>query len=195
LSITRETIGNIDDIPAFDFLNNIIDGVKVLILYIVYYIIPVIVTVILGLATGAFNYIYQMIPYYIMYGSAAASAMPQELLASVGISFLLIFLIGGILFLIFSLLLFVAKAVLAETKSLVAAINMLEVFKKIGEIGWGNYIIWLIIWILILVVISFIAGIIGIIPFVGVIIVSLAFKPYMEMFSARALGLIYNESE
>ena len=196
LSITRKTIDNTEeDIPAFDFLNNIIDGVKVLILNIVYYIIPVIITAILGLVTGAFAYIYQMVPYYIMYGSSAASAMPQELLASAGISFLAVLLIGGILFLIFGVLLIAAKEVLAETESLVAAINMIDVFKKIGEIGWGNYIIWFIVWVLLLFVISFIAGIITIIPFIGLIIVSLVFKPYMEMLSARALGLIYNESK
>lgn len=196
LSITRKTINNVDgDVPALDLVKNVIDGIKVLILNIVYYIIPVIITFIVALATGALSYIYQMIPYYMMYGSAASSAMPQELVTSASISFLLVFLVGGILFLIFGLLLLVAKAVLAETESLAKAINMVDVFKKIGEISWGNYIIWLILMLILLFVIGFFTGIISIIPFIGIIIALLIIKPYVDMFFARALGLIYNESK
>jgi len=196
LSITRKSINNVNgDVPALDLVKNIVDGIKVLILNIVYYIIPVIITFILALATNAFSYLYQMFSYIITYGSNASSAMPQELLVNAGFSFLIVFLVGGIFFLVFTLLFLVAKAVLAETESLAAAINIVDVFKKIGEISWGNYIIWLILVVIILFVISLIGGFVALIPFAGAIIALLVVEPYVGMFFARALGLIYNESK
>jgi len=193
LSITRETINNEDgDMPELDLLTNIIDGIKVFILHIVYYIIPTIIALIVAFATGAFNNLYQLMLLSIASGS---STIPQDLLLSLGFSVITIFFVAGIFFLIFSVLLLVARAVLAETGSLMAAINMVEVFKKISEIGWGTYIIWLIVYVILIFVIGIITGIFNAIPFVGIIIVLLFFKPYTEIFAARTLGLIYNESK
>ena len=192
LSITRKTIKNVDgDIPELDLLKNLIDGIKVVILEIVYYIVPVLVLLVVGFLTGAFGSIIQLLPYLI----TNSGAIPPALLSSIGISFLATFLIAGIFFIIFGLLLMIARAVLAETESLVEAINIPEVFKKIGEIGWGNYIVWIVVYIILLLIIAFISGFIAVIPFIGIIISALIAKPYIEMFSARALGLIYNESK
>jgi len=196
LSITGKTITNVEgDIPELNLLKNFIDGIKVFVLSIVYFIIPVIVASLVAFATGAFNAITQMVPYIYTYGSGAASQMPQELLTTIGFSFMSVFFIGGIFFLIFGLLYQIAYAVLAETESLATAINMVDVFKKIGEIGWGNYIIWIIVFILLSFVIALVNGIAGMIPFIGFIIGLLIISPYTSMFGARALGLIYNESK
>ncbi|OQD59603.1 hypothetical protein MBBAR_2c00510 [Methanobrevibacter arboriphilus JCM 13429 = DSM 1125] len=194
LSIVRTTVKDTDDpLPDFDWGKNFIDGIKLAILHIVYYIIPVIITLIVAYATGAFNYFYQLAILSASTGSIQTA--PESLVASAGLSFLTVFIIAAILFIIFGLLLLIAKAVLAETESLGAAANFSNVFKKIGKIGWGTYIIWLILFAIILIVIGIITTLINAIPFIGAIIVLLIVKSYTEIFSARTLGLIYNESK
>ncbi|MBZ9570281.1 DUF4013 domain-containing protein [Methanobrevibacter sp. TMH8] len=194
LSITRKSINNVDgDVPAFDWVKNFVDGLKVLVLRFIYYIIPALVTLIVAYATGAFNYIYQLALYYVMYGP---NAIPQALSSAAAFSFLMVFVIGGIFFLVFSLLFLAAVAVLAETESLGKAVNIIDVFHKIGEIGWANYIIWVVLYAIILfVVINTVIGVVSIIPYIGIIIVMLILRPYADMFAARALGLVYNESK
>lgn len=194
LSITRKTINNVEgDVPAFDWLNNIVDGLKIVVLRIVYYIIPVIITLIVAYVSGAFNYMYQLITYYLTYGSLNSAS--QALLSAAGVSFFTVFIVAAILFIIFSLLFLAAVAVLAETESIGAAVNMVEVFKKIGEIKWGNYIIWAILYAIILIIIGAVISFISIIPIIGIIIAILILRPYADMFAARSLGLIYNESK
>jgi hypothetical protein len=193
LNITRKTIALEAEIPDFNWAKDIVDGIKLLILEIVYYIIPVIVTLIVAYVTGAFNYLIQIMSYSMLYGST--NAIPESVLVGAATSFLIVFFIGAILFIIFTLLVLIAIGKLAETGSLGAAINMKDVFNKIGEIGWGNYIVWIVVYVLILFVIGIILGIIQLIPFIGIIIGLLLISPYIQMFSSRALGLIYNESK
>jgi len=191
LSITRDTIGLQEEIPEFDWVKNLIDGIKLLILEIVYYIIPLIVVVIVAYATGAFSYIVEIINYVITYG---ATNIPQSIILEAAVSFLLVFLVGGIFYIIFTLLYYIATAILAETDSLVEAINIIEVFNKIGEIGLANYLIWAVLLVIISFVIGIIGGIIQIIPLIGLIIVMLVIYPFIKILSSRALGLIYNEA-
>ncbi|MCL2116252.1 MAG: DUF4013 domain-containing protein [Methanobrevibacter sp.] len=178
LSIVRTTIGLEENIPDFKWSENIIDGIKVLVLSIAHFIIPFVL--IFG---GVFTQLY------------------------------LISFIGFILFIPLALLLNIAIARLAETDNLVEAINFIETFNKIGEIGWSNYILWIIVFICALIgifigifIISFVIGIIvgiitiilGTIPFITFIISilgALLFSPYIQIFSSRALGLLYNESK
>lgn len=193
LDITRKTIALESEIPDFNWAKDIVDGIKLLIVEIVYYIIPVIITVIVAYVTGAFNYLIQIISYSMLYGSA--NAIPQSVLSSALTSFLIVFFVGAILFIIFTLLVVIAIGKLAETGSLGAAINMKDIFNKIGEIGWGNYIVWMVVYVVIVFVIAIVLGIIQLIPFIGIIIGLLVISPYIQMFSSRALGLIYNESK
>ncbi|MEA4956321.1 hypothetical protein SDC9_03711 [bioreactor metagenome] len=193
LSIVRKTVNKGDDLPEFDWGRNFVDGVKVLILSIVYYIIPVIITLIVIYATGAFQHLYQLIAFYAVSGSLAAA--PESLLSAAGASFLTVFIVAAILFIIFGLLFLAAKAVLADTESLGSAVNMVDVFKKIGEISWGNYILWAILYAIIIFILSFVVNLISAIPVIGLIIAFLIIRPYIEIFAARALGLVYNESK
>ncbi|MDR2966878.1 MAG: DUF4013 domain-containing protein [Methanobacteriaceae archaeon] len=194
LSITRNTINNLErNIPELDWVNNIIDGIKVVVLTIVYYIIPVIVTLITFYIVGAFDFINQIISNYAVYGSINQTL--ESITIGNDLNILIVLILALILYILFSLLFLVAKAVLAETKSLATAVNMIDVFKKIGQIKWKNYIVWVILFTVISSFINLVIGIIVFIPFIGVIFVSLIVNPYVEIFSARALGLIYNESK
>lgn len=200
LSITNKTILNSDEIPIFDWVKNLVDGIKVAVLSIIYYIIPAIITLIVAYATGLFEKYFEILRYS-MYSSVqsnlttAASTMPTTLINELFSSLMITGIIAIILFIIFGLLLTIATAKLAETGSLKAGLMINEVFDDIGKIGWGKYIIWIILLIIISIVISFLAGLISLIPIIGSIIVALVIYPYIAMFSARALGLIFNESK
>jgi hypothetical protein len=193
LSVTKKTIANPEgEAPEFELVTNIIEGIKVLILEIVYYIIPLLIILLVAYFTGAFNYFYQI------FTTAAATGsfdpISNTLLGAAGTSFLEVVIVGWILYLIFSILLLVARAKLAETGSLGEAINMVDVFNKIGEIGWGNFIIWLIIYAIIVYLIAAAFVVVSaFVPIIGTIIAMLVISPFVDMFAARALGLIYTE--
>lgn len=215
VSIIRKTLALEEDLPAFEWGANIIDGIKLSLLSIVYYIIPFVVTLIVGFATGAFNQLAELMNHYIVYGSL--NTIPHSVLNSAAFSFLTTFIIGAILFIIFTLLLNIAIGRLAETDSLIKSMNMISIFNKIGEIGWANYIIWILVFIGILIImgilifiISFIIAIILTIiayltgtiqlfsesgTILGIFLGAFLISPYFLMFQSKALGLLYNESK
>jgi len=179
LNIVRKTLALEEEIPEFEIKLNIIDGLKVLVLSIAYCIIPLI---------------------FIIGGIIAKLSI-------------LIF-IGAILLILFSLLLIIATARLAETDNLIEAMNYINVFNKIGEIGWANFVIWIIVFILamigIMIVISIVTGLLGLLlgmiialtgaslsigVFIFSILILFLFYPFIQLFSSRALGLLYNEAK
>ncbi|MCL2156530.1 MAG: DUF4013 domain-containing protein [Methanobrevibacter sp.] len=161
ISVIRKTLFNPDKVPSFDLVKNLVSGLKLAILSVVYYLIPVAISLLLS--------------YFVNF--------------SIG------FIVWILLSTIATLLLIVATSRLAETNSLKEALKIDEVFKDISKIGIANYIVWIIIYLSIGIIISFITFIIMFIPIIGVIIGFLAIMPFITMFSARAIGLLYNESK
>jgi len=64
-----------------------------------------------------------------------------------------------------------------------------EILQIIGKIGWGKYIIWLIV----TSVISLAVGALSSIPLIGWIL-SLIVSPVLGVFAMRSAALIYNEA-
>jgi hypothetical protein len=194
LDVTRKTIEDSDnEIPEFNLLSNLVDGLKATILKIVYYLIPVIITIILTFGFGIYESLLKVSAEYSLHNTITPAA--QAIITPVAINILILVFVALILFIIFSLLSSIATAILAETSSLSKALNFVNAFKKIGQIGWGVYIAWFIVFIICSVIIAFIGSIISLIPVIGVIIYILIFMSYISIFDARALGLIYNRSE
>ena len=192
LSITRETINMQEAIPELDWEKNLIDGIKLFILKVVYYLIPFIAILIVAYVTGAFGHLYQILYFIIISGT---TTIPQSLFFNLVTNFVGVFLIGAILYIFFSILYLIAIAKFAESDSLAESCNMINVLKKINDIGWKNYINWLIIFLVISLLLGFIMDVIGLIPIFGIIFLFLVFSPFLKMFTSRALGLIYNESK
>ena len=65
-----------------------------------------------------------------------------------------------------------------------------EIITIIGEIGWGKYVLWLIV----IFIISAIFSSIGRIPIIGALIV-FGIAPLFFVFIARSVALIYNDSK
>ena len=204
LSVTRESIFGSNDLPNLEFLKNIVDGLKLIVVNIVYYIIPLIVTIIVAYATGLFNNLSQLFTYmtqtYILtsQNATAIPQIPQELLVSLGVSLLIVGIVAFITFVLATLFFEIAVARLAETEKLSEIFNCKEIFEDIGKIGWGKYILWFILIYLILIAVSMILGALQTIPIVNLIISLLSLLlvlPFLLLFGSRALGLIYKESK
>ena len=181
LRIIKSTIAGVDELPDFDDWGDMfVDGLKVLIVFIIYMLIPGIV-IVAGILSSMAS---------LAITNTSLSTAPASVFALIGVTTI----IGYILALIFGLFAYMAIANMALYDELGAAFRFGEILDKIKMIGWGNYIIWYIfIWI-IAFIIGFITGELNIIPILGTIIAFLVINPYFLMLYARLLGLIYESS-
>jgi hypothetical protein len=81
----------------------------------------------------------------------------------------------------------------ARTGSMGEAFNFKEITATIGRIGWGSYIIALIVFIVVIIVIEIIISIIGMIPIIGPIIGFVLIAPVM-LFESRYLCQVYDSA-
>lgn len=199
VAVLRENISGSDAVPEIDFGTNFIDGIKYLIVAIVYMIIPFIISVIIAAVTGVFGNaieigsIISQNPELIENATALTQGIPQDLLAGLFGGLSITAVISVILFIIFVLLFLIASARLAETRSIKEALLINKVIEDIGEIGFGRYIGWYIIYIIIALVLGIIFAIISAIPYIGALLSALVCSPFIYLFNGRALGLLYGE--
>ncbi|MEM3462728.1 MAG: DUF4013 domain-containing protein, partial [Candidatus Bathyarchaeia archaeon] len=73
-----------------------------------------------------------------------------------------------------------------RTGRFVKAFAFGEIIGIIGKVGWGNYIIWLIVMFAIALIFSAIGGI----PWIGWLISLILMPPFLA-FASRSLGLVY----
>ena len=149
--------------------NNLIDGIKSLIISIVYFIIPIIITVILAVITGAIG------------------AGLNQLIAGLGV----FAVIAVIVFIFFAIFEIVALARFADTGELGEALNIGEVIEDVKKIGIGKIILFAIVSVIIIIVASLLVSFLGIIPFIGFLIAQLIIGAFITLFYSRAIGLLY----
>jgi hypothetical protein len=167
--VTKYAINSSNEIPDLDLQNNLIDGIKSLIIGIVYFIIPIIITIIFAIITGAI------------------SAGFNQMMAGLGV-FLVIVVIVFIFFAIFEM---VALARFADTGELGEALNIGEVIEDVKRIGVGQIILFAIASVIILIVASLLVSVLGFIPFIGIIIAQLIIGAFTTLFYSRGIGLLY----
>lgn len=169
LDVVRGAINHSDAIPDIDPMNNIIDGLKVLVISIVYFIIPIIITL---LFTGV---------------SGAIGAGLNNIVAALGFAVI----IAIIIFIIFAIFQIIALARFAESGKLGDAFSFGEIFEDIKQIGIGKIIALIIIAIIVVAIAAIISSIFALIPFVGSIISSILIGAFVVLFYNRAIGLLY----
>lgn len=200
VSIIRSGIEHEESAPQFMWKENLVTGVKFVVLNIVYFIIPGLVVLILGWVTNLFGMASIMFTR-MMYASMAAPAnatvtiadvVPQSMIISFGNSLIIVGIIGFILFVIFGFLETMGQCRLAKTDSLGYAVNIPEAFRDIGRIGFGKVIgLTVLIFVIILVINCIISGLNAYIA--GFSILSIIVTPYLSFFAARASGLLYSD--
>jgi hypothetical protein len=149
-----------------------IDGIKMIIIGLVYMIIPLIIlfasagSAIMGLA-----------------GNDGAGSL--ALLGAAAGGLIIYFIVAFI----FGLFATIGMVRFARTEAMGEAFNFGEILATIGRIGWGSYIIaLLVLWI----VIGVIEGILMMIPVIGGIILFII-TPFLTMVSSRYISLLYDE--
>lgn len=172
-----------DPLPAVSGFGRLFsDGIKYLVVEIIYFI-PVLI--ILVLTAGA----------AIMSALPIIRALPTEpdlnaLLPVIG-SVVVGILIAVIVAFILGLFAIIAIVRLARTGRIGEAFNFSAIFSTIGKIGWGTYIFGLIIMV---VLVGIVQLIIGLIPYLGGFI-QLLIAPFISVFIARYICLMYDSAQ
>ena len=180
--ILKESSKGSDDVPEFNmWLNMFIDGLKVFFVLFVYSLIPV-ALIILGMGNAILPFINTPFTW-----SLVQSTLSFGLLSGLTI-------IGMLLIILISFIIAVALTNMAYQNKLSSAFRFRDIFTKIGEIGWVDYIIWYIVMVLVASIVYFISSTL-ILLFIGIILVPLIISPYFTMFYARSAALIYTSTE
>ncbi|MEN6342056.1 MAG: DUF4013 domain-containing protein [Methanospirillum sp.] len=156
-----------------DWIGVFIDGIKLFVVELVY-AIPVIIVGVVFFG-----------------GAVALMASGSNAATAAGIGTMLI----GIPVLLVVILLVAIFATMgavrfARTDSFGEAFNISAILAHIGRIGWGSYILALIVLMIVLSAISFI---LGLIPILGWLI-SLLIGPGISIFAARYITLLYDSA-
>lgn len=162
-----------------------IDGIKYLVIEIIYFI-PVLI--ILAVTAGAA--IMAALPTLV-----ALPAEPDwEALMPVLMPIIGGIIVGVLIALIVAIILWLFAIVgivrFARTGRIGEAFNFSAILATIGKIGWGTYILALII---LAVLVTIVVLIIGIIPYIGGII-QLIISPFISIFTARYVCLLYDSA-
>ena len=199
--ITKTGIDMDDEAPEFDWKNDIVTGLKMLIVNIVYMIIPTIIVAIVALVANVPGNVMQMSQEMaansanvtaVANSTSALASVSDATMAAFGTSIAITGLVAVVLFIIFAFFLTIAEARLANTGSLGDALNIPEVVRDISRIGVGKVIaVFILVFIIISVIQALLSTLSGIIP--PLAILSIIVTPYLAFFSHRATGLLYSD--
>lgn len=162
--------------PSISIRKNIFNSIKLFVLRIVYMLVPAIV-------------------FFITLSTLGASGIGMlfELnITGFVLNLGLILLIILIVYILFEILLFFAKARLAYLDSLPEALKMHRVVGDIRRIGVVNIIKWLLVMAVLMVVVSVASSVVMMIPYVGFLIYLCIVVPIMESIGNYSLGLLYS---
>ena len=170
INVIKRGIDNSNEIPDFDFVNNFVDGLKLILIGFVYFIIPLIITLVLLFVFGAI-------------GSGL-----NQVVGSLGIWALI-----AVIFIIFGIFAIVAQARFAISHSISDALSIGEVFEDVKRIGILKIILFLIVVSILISVLALILAIITVIPVIGVMIIDLLLGGFIFLFLNYGIGLLYAE--
>jgi hypothetical protein len=170
--------------PALDDWGNMfIDGIKLLVVGVIY-AIPIIILefVLLGSATIA------------MLSSVRPSTGASVIDPGVVMGLLLAILFGAMIIVIVAIIIGLVTATatvrFARTNSFSEAFNFGAIFTHIGKIGLMTYIIALI---MMSIIIGIVEVVCLVVPFIGIFLI-IILSPFLGVFSARYITLLYDSA-
>lgn len=173
LFIIKAGIYRSNIIPNFDLKHNLVKGIKLFIINLIYFIIPIIITVMVAfITTGRFGNGF------------------NALFEIGGIAFC-VAIIGFIIFGIFGV---IASARFADSERMFDALNIKAIVGDIGKIGFIKVILFLITITILIIIFLVIASFLTDIPYIGLILSSFIFGAFMILFISRSLGLLYSNT-
>jgi hypothetical protein len=190
-----------DIVPDIDWKNDLIRGVKAIIVAIVYFIIPAIITLIVAFITNVPGNIVDFMGYITqatvntngtVVSNSVMEMVPKSVLAGLGASISITVIVAFLLFVIFSFFQYIANARLANTDSLGDALNIPEVFSDFSKIGFGKVVATVVLLCIIIAIINIILSLIfQKIPALSII--NMIVTPYIMFAMNRANGLLYSD--
>lgn len=202
IKIVKSGIEHDNNVPVFELYNDFMTGFDNIVLLIGYTIVLILITVVVGYGSNLFaniadlfqEIVLEVFNVYIM-GDPIDSAVNalSPTIGNFANSLSITLTIATILFVIFSILYYVAEARLANTGSLTEAFNVFETVKDITRIGVGKTILLIISIILIIGIIEIILVIaLSYVPFL-LSVIYIIMTPYMGLVAQRAVGLLYSD--
>ena len=183
--IIKSSLAGISELPSFDDLVTMfIDGIKVAIVGLIY-AIPAIILILIFAASIIISLI----------SNPSAVAVGALIGAGIGIILAMLYM------LVITPIIAIAVAHMAHNDGeFGAAFRFSEILDKIGNIGWGDIIVWYIvtgiIYIILAAIGGFITSLFGLIhPVVTLVLMSLIVTPYLQMYVARSVALVYSSQE
>ena len=200
LSVIRESIDLNDEIPAFDWTNNLVDGIKSFVVAFVYYLVPAIVVSLVSIISlgSAFSTLPKSTLNIISNATSmntVINAIPPQTWAALGYGLAVVVMVAIVLFVIFGLFQTVATCRLAKYGTFGEAFAFGEVFNDIKQIGILKLLGFLIVLAILASVMGAVIGLLVLIPYVGIIIGYLVGNSFILLFSNRAIGLLYSDVE
>jgi len=162
--------------PSFNAWGTLfLDGLKLVIVEILWFV-PAIVVVTAALAL-------------LIVGSVSGTIHGNPMISAA-----MILLLIGIIILVITILYAILGSVrFARTGSIREGIRFSAITTTIQAIGWGTYILALIIVLVLVILFSLVISLFGLIPLVGWVIV-LVLNPLVQVFMARYISRVYDHS-
>lgn len=171
LNVTKKGIDKSNEIPDFDYANNFVDGIKLLIIDIVYFLITIIITTALLFMFGAIG------------------VRLNKIAGSLGIWAV----VAVIIFMIFAIFQIVAQARFAISRSIGDALSIGEVFADVKRIGIVKILIFLIVVTILLIVYFGLLEIVTVVSVIGTAITDILLGAFLFLFSNYGISLLYAE--
>ncbi|KZX14470.1 DUF4013 domain-containing protein [Methanobrevibacter filiformis] len=187
ISIIKDTINNSNDPIFINPIENMKTGIKSIVVNIVYYIIPLIIISAISIYLDLFGVIGEIMSYNAQYGANYINHISPVLI----VNLILVFIIMGIILLISTYFLIIAKCRLAKYDSIKSAIQIKEILNDIAKIGWVKYTIYLIVLGILIVVIESIGLIFNLGGFIGSLLRMFIIGSFITLFIPRIYGSIY----
>ena len=185
--IIKTSLDGVGELPKFNNWFEIFkNGIKVYIVVIVYSLPAILIIIFAGLS---------LLPTLVSLGSNPSSININTILSLLTAAILVC--IALLYVLIILPINYMAIAHMANNHNkLRAAFRFHEIIDKIGDIGWGNLLLWYIltgtIYLIITVLGTMITGIFSILnPIIGIVLSSLIITPYLDMYLNRSIALSY----
>jgi hypothetical protein len=205
--VVKATLAGINEMPDFDdFLKLMVDGIKVFAVALIYGIFSFIVIMIIsviGFVISMLTSLVSMMPLMISSASTSYSD-PASIIGILGMMvgyfiffaiYLLIYLaILGVVVFVEGLIMPIGIANMALKGSFIEAFNFSDIRRRIDKIRWGKLLLWFVAIYFILIIGSYVASITFFL-FVGFVLVPLLIIPYLAVFYARSLALLFEEGE
>lgn len=172
LTVIKNAIYRFNVIPHFSFFNNFINGIKMVVINIIYFFIPAALTIFFGVLT--LESFTQGLNAVFEFGS-------------------LTFIISIVLFVIFGFFGIIAVARFALNDRFLDALNIKAVAYDAYKIGFIKIFSFLIAITCFIIVAMFATSLIKYIPVFGILISSFIFGAFILLFISRSIGLLYSQ--